>query len=114
VAYQVSRQDAEAVFESLDARESGGYQRLSVDFIPKARSRPKLQAMAYFADQHNPNYLGEASLPEIAGQVLQCSGRSGHNVEYVLRLAEALDELDSPDSHVFELANLLSDPAADD
>ncbi len=115
VAYELVGEHAEAICHELDARESGGYQRLNVDFMPERRSDPKQRVMAYYADERNPHFLGDAPLSQIASQVLHASGRSGHNVEYVLRLAESLDELGTPDPHVFDLANLLSDPeAADD
>lgn len=39
------------------------------------------------ATPRNPHWLGEARLSDIAEQIADCSGPSGHNVEYVVRLA---------------------------
>jgi cation transport regulator ChaC len=49
-------------------------------------------------------------MEELAQIIRDSEGPSGHNVPYVLHLAEALMDLDVEDRHVFELANLLSDP----
>jgi cation transport regulator ChaC len=114
VAYQVDEDVVERTVAELDAREQAGYERMTVPFEAKDRTATgALPVVLYFAPPGNPNYLGEAPLPEIAEQIRASSGPSGHNVEYVLRLAEALDDLGVSDSHVFELANLLSDPEAD-
>ena len=92
MAYEVSPEDAGSVLASLDHREKGGYDRLRVPlhFDADTPSRPGL---VYLANADNPNYLGPAPLEEIARQVLRSEGPSGHNVEYVVRLAEALREL---------------------
>ncbi len=115
LAYRIDEAALETVMSHLDLREKGGYQRLELEFICKDRSRTgALQTVAYMAPPNNDNYLGEAPLVEIAEQVRTSRGPSGHNVEYVLELAEALSELGVEDAHVFELANLVSDTAPDD
>lgn len=111
VAYQIGRDEAESVLRSLDEREQGGYQRVSLPFVCKDRTQPgALDVLAYWADETNPHYVGEAPLEDVATVVRSSRGPSGHNVEYVLRLADALSELGVEDEHVFELANLVSDP----
>jgi cation transport regulator ChaC len=45
----------------------------------------------------------------MAAQVRTAAGKSGTNVEYVLRLAESLQALDVEDEHVFELASAVRD-----
>lgn len=111
VAYELNERDVDQVLSKLDQRESAGYQRIQLTFHAKDRALSgALPALVYVAGPDNENYAGEATLAEIASVVSRSSGPSGHNIEYVLRLAEALAELGAEDEHVFELANLLSDP----
>jgi cation transport regulator ChaC len=111
VAYALSAQMAERVLAALDERESGGYTRMHVSFHSKDREfNGTMNAITYTANAGNPNYVGEQPLETIAAVVRTASGPSGHNAEYVLKLAEALDALGVDDAHVFELANLISDP----
>ena len=111
VAYRVAPADTEAVLAGLDHREKGGYQRVIVDVHAEGHD-PITGALMYLATEDNPNYVGPAPLPEIASRVRRCVGPSGPNVEYVLRLAEALRAIGAPpeeDEHVFELAALVAD-----
>jgi cation transport regulator ChaC len=59
------------------------------------------------ATERNQNYLGPAPLDAIARQVREARGPSGANLEYVLRLADSLREMDASDPHVFALEALL-------
>ncbi len=76
---------------------------------------PELDAtcwgIAYRVEAENRNYLGPASLAEIAAQVRHSVGPSGPNLEYVVRLAAALRELAARDDHVFALGKLLLEEA---
>lgn len=60
----------------------------------------------YVSTDTNPNYLGPAPIDQIAAQVLRSRGPSGPN-DYVLRLAEALREIEGQDPHVFALEALV-------
>jgi cation transport regulator ChaC len=66
----------------------------------------------YVARAGNPNYLGPAPLVAISAQVRGAHGRSGSNVDYVLRLAAALRALGRRDEHVFELAERIAADAS--
>lgn len=89
VAYEVAASDVDEVMAGLDHREKGGYERAAVDLhFPDRGARE--EGILYLATPGNPEYLGPASLAEMARQVIRSQGPSGHNVEYVLRLAEAL------------------------
>lgn len=122
VAYQLEDGAAEEVLAGLDHREKGGYARHRVRLelgtpraptagagrpAPAAASGTVEGALVYVATEANPNYLGPAPLEAIAAQVRSARGPSGPNVEYVLRLAEALRELGDEDPHVFAVARLL-------
>jgi len=107
LSYRVLAAEAAAVLERLDYRERGGFDRVDLDITLRRDRDPTIRAISYVAGPGNPNYLGPAPLPEIAAQVRRSHGPSGPNVEYALRLADALRALDLEDEHVFELAELL-------
>ena len=106
MAYRVSG-PAERVLEELDHRERGGYRRLEVAIRTSAPERRIEGAFTWVAEPDNPNYLGPAPAPQIAAQVRRSRAPSGANREYVLRLAEALRDMEAEDPHVFELEDLL-------
>lgn len=112
MAYRVAPADLPAVLAGLDHREQGGYRRVEIDV--HAQDGGTLPgALMYLATEDNPCYVGPAPLPELAATVRRCVGPSGSNVEYVLRLAEALRALGVPaeeDEHVFALAALVAAP----
>lgn len=110
-AYRLREEDRNAVLEGLDHRERGGFIKefLPVYFggdLPEAET--SISALVYVATERNPNYLGPAPLAAIASQVRASQGPSGPNLEYVLRLAEALRAMGVEDEHVFALEALLS------
>jgi cation transport regulator ChaC len=107
MAYRVSPAVWDVVLASLDERESGGFERYEVAIALRDAARGVVQGLVYVAVAGNPNYLGPASAGQIADQVRRCRGRSGTNLEYVLRLAESLDEIGFPDPHVSDVAALL-------
>jgi cation transport regulator ChaC len=126
MAYRLEAARRAEVLALLDHREQGGYERnvveLELELEPESaepeppsaatstnlRSERFVSALVYVATPANPNYLGPASLDEIALQVAGARGPSGDNREYVVRLAETLREHGARDSHVFELAARLS------
>ena len=105
VAYRIERATADDVFETLDWRERGGYERREIELRLEDGSR--VLGVTYLATPANPNYLGPAPLEQIAEQVRDSHGPSGSNLEYVLRLAAGLREIGGDDPHVFELEALL-------
>ncbi|MEZ4382131.1 MAG: gamma-glutamylcyclotransferase [Nannocystaceae bacterium] len=107
VVYRVAPEEADAVLAGLDVREQGGYDRRFVEARAPAGGIAAARALLYLATPDNPNYLGAASLPAIAAQILRSRGPSGANVEYLLRLAEALRAMDADDPHVFALERMV-------
>jgi len=104
-AFRVAAAQRAAVLERLDAREVGGYDRLELRL--SFGDGGEADALTYVAHADNPNYLGDAPLADIARQVLGAVGPSGHNVEYVLELADSLRALGAHDDHVFALADVI-------
>ncbi|WP_437683069.1 gamma-glutamylcyclotransferase [Sorangium sp. So ce131] len=112
MAYRIAPADLDEVLRALDHREQGGYARHDVPlYLADGRAEgadgAASTATVYLATPDNPSYLGAAPLAEIAAQVLASRGPSGSNVEYVLRLAEALEAMNADDAHVTELARLV-------
>lgn len=103
--YRVEPGHESAVLAGLDVREQGGYQRHRVEVCHAQGS--VADVLVYLATPHNPDWLGEAPLESIAEQVRRSVGPSGPNIEYVLRLAEALAAMGASDPHVEALARLL-------
>lgn len=103
-AYRVAPSARDEVLAKLDARERQGYER----HVTTVHATPPVEALVYIAGPENPDYLGPAPVEAIAEQVRQSRGPSGDNLEYVLRLAEALSEMGADDPHVAELALRLS------
>ena len=102
IAYRVEH----PVFEHLDHRERNGYERHAVTMSLQPQQH-EVGGILYVARPDNPAFLGPASMAEIAAHIARSHGPSGSNREYLLRLAEALRELDDPDPHVRELESLL-------
>ena len=105
VLYRVDARERETVLATLDHREQGGYTRLDVEAFFDGGGA--VTALTYFADAENPNYLGSASVAEIAAQVRSARGPSGANDDYVKRLAAALRELGVEDKHVFAVESAI-------
>jgi glutathione-specific gamma-glutamylcyclotransferase len=66
-----------------------------------------ITATTWIATPDNPYHLGPASLEIMVAQIRVATGPSGANVEYVLRLAEALRAMAIIDPHIDELARAL-------
>nr|XP_020459275.1 glutathione-specific gamma-glutamylcyclotransferase 1 [Monopterus albus] len=90
VAFEVSGSQVEESLKYLNVRETvcGGYATKMVDFFPEEAGQPPVQALVYIATSDNPLYLGPASPEEIGTQIALCRGKTGHNLEYLLQLAE--------------------------
>ena len=105
MAYRLHAENLSRTLDHLDYREKGGYERLSLPI--RFDDGSAVNGMTYHATPDNHNYLGEATTVEIARQVVASSGPSGHNIEYVLKLAQSLEEMGKDDEHVFTLAALV-------
>ena len=110
VAYRLAPEDEPAVLALLDVREQNGYERLERPLQLDGPEGPVVMGLVYLAGPTNPSYLGPAPLDEIAAHVRRSHGPSGANLDYLLRLAEALRELGISDEHVHGLEALLRTP----
>ncbi|CAK6962588.1 glutathione-specific gamma-glutamylcyclotransferase 1 [Scomber scombrus] len=90
VAFEVTGAQVEESLKYLNVRETvcGGYVTKMVDFYPEGEGQSPVQALVYIATADNALYLGPASPEEIGAQIAVCRGKTGHNMEYLLRLAE--------------------------
>jgi glutathione-specific gamma-glutamylcyclotransferase len=98
LGFNITGFETEKILTELDIRESGGYVRLPVQI--EFADGISTHALTYFAPPQNPNYLGPAPLAQMSEQIRSSAGKSGHNSEYVMRLADALREYDLPDDDV--------------
>lgn len=117
VAYEVTDSQIEVSLQYLNMREVvlGGYITEMVEFIPKEKDQAPLLALVYIATSENPIYLGPASDKEIADQIAVCRGNTGHNIEYLVRLAEFM-RLCCPgveDDHLFSIEAAVLDTFRD-
>ncbi|XP_030370323.1 glutathione-specific gamma-glutamylcyclotransferase 1 [Scaptodrosophila lebanonensis] len=113
-AYRITGNTA---LEYLKQRECtlGGYATLETKFFPRVASYDTpfsgeaVEVLVYIATQENAHWLGEAPLELVAHQIATCRGPSGHNAEYLLRLALFMhDEIPGVrDEHLFELERLV-------
>ncbi|PRP92616.1 ChaC-like protein [Enhygromyxa salina] len=103
--YRVAPGHEPEVLASLDHREKGGYERRRVEVVHGAGRIADV--LVYLATPTNPEWLGEAPLEQVAAQILTSVGPSGANVEYLLRLHDALAEMGGDDGHVSALAELV-------
>jgi cation transport regulator ChaC len=110
MAYRIAAADRAAVLAHLDHREKGGY-RMDRAVLHFTGGAAPTDGLVYHATPDNPNYLGPAAPQAIAAQVRGARGPSGPNVDYVLRLAEALREIGAEDAHVFEIERLVREAA---
>lgn len=113
-AYEVPHGDPENVLAGLDHRERGGYDRVDVEILlyeetrstdvpedHRSREPRSVAGLVYIAGPENTNYLGAASIENIASQIAASCGPSGANPEYVFELARSLREMGAEDAHVF-------------
>lgn len=110
VAYRVPKEQCARVLQDLDVREKGGYSLVELSFLSVSAEPAPRAVSIYVGHSHNEFFVGPEDEEVTAAIIRAAQGPSGHNVEYVLRLAEALDELGIFDPHVMHIANLVSDP----
>lgn len=97
-----------ATFVPLDHREKNGYVRVRLPIeIDGDEGMSEVEGVTYIAETGNEAFLGPANLDQMARHILDSSGPSGSNAEYVLELAQALTALGAKDAHVSALERRL-------
>lgn len=112
VGYELHGLQIAAVLKYLNMREAvlGGYDTKLVKFYPQeGEADEPVLALVYIATPQNPSYLGPASEEDIAAQIIVSSGRAGHNIEYLLRLADFMRYCcpQVEDEHLFSIEEAL-------
>lgn len=104
IAFQVYGETALGYLNNREV-ELGGYISEETIFYPRDENRNPIKVLLFRATEENEHWLGEAPLEHVAEQVVNCTGPSGHNVEYVLRLAEWMRQVmpEVDDQHLFTL-----------
>lgn len=109
VAYRIEDHNKDMVIQQLDFREKNGYTKVKVTFYPvdleaKTKGTP-FNLVIYLGDTCNEHYAGEADLDTIAQQILEATGPSGTNKEYLYKLASAMRKIapGEEDHHLFSL-----------
>lgn len=111
MAYRIRPESRHAVLDYLDYREKNGYLRRRLDLLLDDGRR--IAAITYIADPAGEHYAGPAAMPDMLRQIADAAGPSGTNVEYVLRLADALRLLGVAEDDVYALeAGLRSAPGS--
>lgn len=118
-AYKVT---GELALRYLEQRECtlGGYMTAYTKFYPRVAtefsglSGEAFPVLLYIATPTNEFWMGDDDLETIAEQIATASGPSGHNVEYLLRLALFMrDEIPGViDEHLFGLETLVREELA--
>lgn len=96
----------------------GGYTTEYTKFYPRiaienaAVFGGAFPVLLYIATDKNQLWLGDDTLINMANQIVDSNGPSGHNVEYLIRLANFMrEEIDvtNGDDHLFELEKLVKE-----
>lgn len=86
----------------------GGYELRRLQFKCNENPPHIFSVMVYAATPKNSLYLGPAAPEQLATEIASAQGHAGHNVEYLVRLADFMREKVSEyDEHLFELEKLV-------
>lgn len=107
MAYRIDPTLSSTVLARLDHREQGGYDQLQIPIHFSATEI--VTGITYYANSTNSSFLGTAPVDSIAQQIVDSTGPSGPNSEYILELDKALQSINralaqDPDNHVAAIA----------
>ncbi|GJC87030.1 chaC-like protein [Colletotrichum tofieldiae] len=106
VAYRIKADKVAEVKDYLDIREINGYTIHYAPFYPADGSEP-IRTLVYIGTPDNDQFVGPQDPQALAGHIRKSRGPSGLNIDYLLGLEKALDELspESGDVHITDLSN---------
>ena len=107
-AYELIGEDMVGdALDHLGMRECtlGGYAIKTVPFFSKDEEDDAIDVLMFNATEDNHLYMGPSSIVELAEQIVSTKGNSGHNVEYVTKLADFMRTHipEDNDAHLFKL-----------
>lgn len=85
----------------LDHREQNGYLRENIQFT--SASGEAISAITYVGDPKAPVYQKEDHHQVIADIIVNSTGPSGPNRDYLFDMAQALRDFDEVDEYIFEI-----------
>ncbi|KAK3288560.1 hypothetical protein CYMTET_3971 [Cymbomonas tetramitiformis] len=107
-AYKLPEDKREQIIEYLEVREKQYDVRevlpLFTELSQGEAVAPAVEdALVYIATEESANYLGVATIDDLAMQMATARGPSGENAEYLYRLAEAMREMGVLDKDLYRL-----------
>lgn len=104
-AYRIEASKVDEVRQYLDIREINGYTIRYTPFHP-ADGSPTIRTLVYIGTPDNDQFVGPQDPQKLAEHIYKSVGPSGPNIDYLLSLEVALDNLsaESGDGHVKDLA----------
>ncbi|WYZ42914.1 hypothetical protein EsH8_VI_000613 [Colletotrichum jinshuiense] len=106
VAYRIKADKVAEVKDYLDIREINGYTIHYAPFYPADGSEP-IRTLVYIGTPDNDQFVGPQDPQALAAHIHKSRGPSGPNIDYLLGLEKALNELspESGDVHVTDLSD---------
>ena len=106
--FKISSNVRDKVLADLDHREKAGYSKTTVS-ATLLRDASTVECLLFSANSTNPHFVGPpSSVDELARHIARSVGPSGPNLEYFLRLYDAVSHLGS-DEHLEALYSSLRD-----
>jgi cation transport protein ChaC len=106
MAYRLPEASRAQTLAALDHREKAGYERVLTELHLRDGRRIE-KVLFYVAARDNANFIEAQDAEEILSVIRVAHGPSGSNREYLLKLGEALRDLEVCDPHVERLLSLL-------
>lgn len=104
LVYQLPELGRNDILGALDKREQDGYERTWLQARGDGSEEP-FTVLTWLAAAGNPSWVGEQPLDQLARLISTRQGPSGSNLEYLLRLHEAFEEMVIRDAHISALVH---------